>query len=251
MSTQQITTISIGLIFLLGGVALVLNALLRRRDGPNPWNLIDAAAALMGVILFSAGGMALYTGITDQSEGLFVPVMAFSTLGALGSLALVFLRAEPEALGLTRFDWRWFGLGLLLVLPFMMISAGWISLIESLSGPQDEQSIVETIRDPGSQSEMMAGLFYAVVVAPIAEEILFRGFLLGAIERAGGAALAVVASGVLFGLFHISDPITLVPLTLMGVCLGWLYIRSRSLWSCWAMHVGNNAVSLGFVVLAE
>ena len=60
-----------------------------------------------------------------------------------------------------------------------------------------------------------------------------------------------LASGVLFGLFHISDPITLVPLTLMGVCLGWLYIRSRSLWSCWAMHVGNNAVSLGFVVLAE
>ena len=79
---------------------------------------------------------------------------------------------------------------------------------------------------------------------------MFRGFLLGALQRALGVVGAVFLSGVVFGFFHIADPITLVPLSVMGCCMGWLRVRSDSIWPSWMMHIGNNGLALWMVTLA-
>lgn len=91
----------------------------------------------------------------------------------------------------------------------------------------------------------------AVVIAPLAEELLFRGALLEAAvrhTRLGWAGVALSAAA--FGLVHLSQPHTILPLTTMGVVLGYVRLRSGSLWPCIVAHALFNARTMTFALLA-
>lgn len=74
-----------------------------------------------------------------------------------------------------------------------------------------------------------AGVFaFLVVVAPLTEELLFRGLFLSRILERHSPRAAVVGSAVCFGVFHIL-PWQAVTAALMGLFLGWLLLRSGSI----------------------
>lgn len=82
-----------------------------------------------------------------------------------------------------------------------------------------------------------------VVLAPICEEIFFRGFMQRAMEAYGGTCSYVIA-GVLFGAMHILNGMNnWSPATLLGLALGYLALRTGSLWPSVAMHMGTNLMS--------
>jgi membrane protease YdiL (CAAX protease family) len=86
-------------------------------------------------------------------------------------------------------------------------------------------------------------LFAAVVVgAPIAEEVVFRGYVLPALAGRIGIARAVIGQALLFSLIHL-DPIGFVPRFVLGLVFGWLVILSGSLWSSIFAHALNNGLS--------
>jgi membrane protease YdiL (CAAX protease family) len=99
-----------------------------------------------------------------------------------------------------------------------------------------------------------AGVFVCVI-APIAEEFFFRGFLFGALRRwrvtiAGhdiGTWVAAVITGILFGLAHTGSASSqyLVPLGFLGFVLCLVRWRTRSLYPCIALHSINNGLALG------
>jgi membrane protease YdiL (CAAX protease family) len=99
-----------------------------------------------------------------------------------------------------------------------------------------------------------AGVFVCVV-APMAEELFFRGFIFGALRRipitlAGrdlGSWVAAIITGILFGLVHAgsASPQYLVPLGLLGFMLCLVRWRTGSLYPCMALHSANNALALG------
>ncbi|MBU0616183.1 MAG: CPBP family intramembrane metalloprotease, partial [Planctomycetes bacterium] len=90
----------------------------------------------------------------------------------------------------------------------------------------------------------------AIVVAPIAEELFFRGLLLQTIWRyLGHAWLAIVLSGAAFGFIHHEQPQDVLPLVTMGVILGYVRVRYRSLPACVLMHALFNARTMAFVLL--
>jgi hypothetical protein len=99
-----------------------------------------------------------------------------------------------------------------------------------------------------------AGVFVCVI-APVAEEFFFRGFLFGALRRwrvtvAGrdiGTWLAAVITGILFGLAHTGSASSryLVPLGFLGFVLCLVRWRTRSLYPCIALHCTNNSLALG------
>jgi membrane protease YdiL (CAAX protease family) len=97
----------------------------------------------------------------------------------------------------------------------------------------------------------LTGVF-TILVAPLAEETFFRGFLFPALIgrlRWWGAALV---SGIAFGAVHITSVDTLgliIPVGFIGVCLALLYHRTGSLWITIATHLTINTVS--FAVLAS
>ncbi len=97
-----------------------------------------------------------------------------------------------------------------------------------------------------SRGDMMQRLYIiicAVIVAPLAEECCFRGFLYNTLRRWGGCAAATIASALLFGAIHASLA-QMVPLTLFGIVQCLAYEKARSLWLPIAVHMLFNTTSL-------
>ncbi|HOZ07099.1 MAG TPA: CPBP family intramembrane metalloprotease, partial [candidate division Zixibacteria bacterium] len=89
----------------------------------------------------------------------------------------------------------------------------------------------------------------SIALTPAAEEILYRGILLGALRRRRGAAVAVALSSLYFGLLHLHAPV--VPaLVVFGAVLAIVRIRSGSLLVCIAAHATFNAANLTLALLA-
>ena len=82
-----------------------------------------------------------------------------------------------------------------------------------------------------------------VVVAPVAEEVFFRGFVLGGLVAALGDLRAAVVSSALFAAMHVSVG-TFIPLFAAGMLLAWLYLRTRSIWPPIAAHSAQNALAM-------
>jgi ABC-2 type transport system permease protein/sodium transport system permease protein len=81
------------------------------------------------------------------------------------------------------------------------------------------------------------------------EELFFRGYLFGGLrDRCGGLA-TVLITGVAFGLFHVilaggAAPERVAPSLLLGLLLGWVRLRTGSLWPSVVLHVTHNSLLL-------
>jgi membrane protease YdiL (CAAX protease family) len=113
----------------------------------------------------------------------------------------------------------------------------------------------------GTASGLLLHLVAGAVIAPVAEELLFRGFALTAWRRSVGARSAIVRSSIVFVLAHVlfiggegfRDAASLAFVAgaarlPVALALGWLYVRTGSLWAPIGLHAAYNAV---LIVLAE
>lgn len=91
-------------------------------------------------------------------------------------------------------------------------------------------------------------LFVVLVFAPIAEEFVFRGVLLQRWAIRWNLPVGIVLSSLLFGLLHINNPLGL---TMFGVVMALLYIRTRSLWAPIIAHALNNIISVAPELLSS
>jgi len=92
-------------------------------------------------------------------------------------------------------------------------------------------------------------ILVAAALPALAEEILFRGVVLSAFRQKLPTALAVVAAGVMFGLFHLTPQTAFrfVPTAWLGIVIGWAVVLSGSLPLGIALHFLNNAVVLAVI----
>lgn len=81
-----------------------------------------------------------------------------------------------------------------------------------------------------------------VIAAPIFEELIFRGYILNSIKAKMGVIPAIVLSAAIFGIIHFI-PQQVVNGFLMGLILGYIYVRTGSLWVVMLMHAINNGVA--------
>ncbi len=93
-----------------------------------------------------------------------------------------------------------------------------------------------------SMEEFWLELAGIAVLVPLMEEFAFRGVLLSGLRRYG-TGFAVVASGLLFGMAHMS-PVSVVFASLAGLVMGFLYAKTNNLWLTVAVHALNNALSV-------
>ena len=86
-------------------------------------------------------------------------------------------------------------------------------------------------------------MLLTIVLAPIAEEFLCRGILLDAARARGGTVYGLFFSSLFFGVIHFY-PAAVVNAFIMGLVLGFIYIRSDSLYIVVILHAFNNALAL-------
>ncbi|MGH7145759.1 MAG: lysostaphin resistance A-like protein [Planctomycetota bacterium] len=90
----------------------------------------------------------------------------------------------------------------------------------------------------------------AVILAPIMEELFFRGFLYGALRRWMGAPAAVVLSAAIFASLHPTP--NHLPIFFLGMYLAYNYEKSGNLGSSMAVHLMHNLIQtilMGLVML--
>jgi len=130
--------------------------------------------------------------------------------------------------------------GWLMVTPVVMLT-GWL-LVRLVGDPGGSNPLLELVL--GSHDPIALGLLAltAVVLAPLFEETIFRGALLPVLAARLGPLAGVLLSGLLFAMAHISVG-ELAPLTVLGVGLGLVRLRSGRLWPSVLMHGLWNAVT--------
>ncbi len=114
-------------------------------------------------------------------------------------------------------------------------------LIELTQSPA-LQEIVEAAKKATGE-ELVYMIIASVVIAPICEEILFRGFIYNCLKRACGMWPAILASSLLFGAIHTSL-LQILPLSIFAILLCLAYERAQSIWLPIAIHAIFNGISV-------
>ncbi|MGA1819898.1 MAG: lysostaphin resistance A-like protein [Thermoplasmatota archaeon] len=96
--------------------------------------------------------------------------------------------------------------------------------------------------------EMTAIVIAVVVLAPLAEELFFRGYLFGLLEDKLGGVPAITITAVLFAAVHF-DPYTFLPILVLGGVMGWARNRTGSIVPSLVLHSMNNLIALIVVSL--
>ena len=179
------------------------------------------------------------------------PAVPFATIGLAlaGALALLALAVRLsrisfyEYLGLAAPQWRHVLLG---VVGFIAISLVF-ALAETVAGQsKTSKEVIDLYHTARSSHQISALAFLAVLVAPLLEELLFRGFLLpGWTASRLGPTGAIGLSSALWALGHMQyDVFGMAHVFCLGVLLGWLRLHSGSIFTPMILHTLQNAGTL-------
>jgi len=124
-------------------------------------------------------------------------------------------------------------------LSFLLLDRGLDPIFEGMF-PQSEQDYQEMIQS--LIKSPMTSLIQVCILAPIIEEILMRGVVLGGLKNSYGTVTALLISAALFACLHFNMVQTLSAFV-CGIVLGLLYIKTNSVFCCMIAHGGYNLIS--------
>ena len=208
---------------------------------------------------FFAGGLGLAVGIGETGL-LILTTVAMSGVQLLAVWLILRRRASTyESMGLTVVpgDGRFLGLGLLLQILLAVLA---FPILESLdSTEQTTQAVVEQVSQATGGGTRIAVIVLVGFLAPLAEEVVFRGVLLQVLQRKMRPAIANVTTAAVFSVVHaigllpgsdLAGLVTLGLLFVVGLVLGALTIRHGRLGPAIFTHAGYNLTTLLLVYAA-
>ena len=117
------------------------------------------------------------------------------------------------------------------------------SILLKINPTTDVQEVMRIFENATAVTQRIPIILLAVAIAPVAEELAFRGYLYGVIKRFFGAVPALLLSGILFALIHLNLP-SFFPLLVLGWVFALAYELSGSLLVPMTMHALFNALNL-------
>lgn len=217
------------------------------------WGLWDVAIGLVGAqILGLVVGLSLLA--TSAPIGVLIIVGSTAPWLMLVGWPLYITSRKGNGpridlhLSLTWSDVRWgvvAGLvGLFCAAIIAVVTTLVVGDFTSLAGEAAEELV--------SSSSFTSLLIFAIIVmvgAPIAEEIAFRGFLFGALQKKGvGAAWTIIISAVVFAMFHF-EPTRFFVLLAPGIAFGYVRWKTGSTGAAMVAHGVNNAPGAVFLLI--
>lgn len=139
---------------------------------------------------------------------------------------------------------------------YSLLLCGWIvgdfssRWLEDLFGELDLQEPVKMLRDSGSAPHLVLSIVMACIVAPLVEELLFRGYFYGTLRHLTHPVFAAAIVGALFAVVHGNLP-ALLPLWVFSILLCLAYEFTRCLWVPVGMHVFFNAANIVLMMMPQ
>lgn len=218
----------------------------------EPWSHWNPQDALLGfgyilVGLFAIGGIVL--GLISKEPD--------ATLAALAVQGALFI-AVPFGIARARSarPWRLIGFTAFRRSDLRLVGLAFLAqivvaaIVSVLIGVPEQQTVVDDAVSDSTTLALVATVFAVVVIAPFAEESLFRGLFFGAVRNRAPFWVAAGSSGLLFGAAHLTTGnfVAAGLLAFFGVLLAWLYERTGSLGPPIALHALNNAIAISTVI---
>ena len=180
--------------------------------------------------------------------------------GMMVGFVIMILCWRANVIDLFGLRWRHWYLAPLIggLVGFVMLSfsavlsmAGYNEWMADLAGVEDpSQDVVKMIKENDDPVTLVLMAVLACVGAPIAEEVVFRGYIYGVAKKFSNIAFAVVFSGLLFATVHMNMA-GMLPLFVLGVALALVYEATGSLWTPIAAHFAFNAANIGLMMLSK
>jgi membrane protease YdiL (CAAX protease family) len=260
--------LSLGLIAACGNQAFERRARGEAYAGPSPFLVFGTVVAITFFVAFVVGLLLVAT-IGDETDvsapvgelvsGLLTAAIFIGTvrLTVVGTGALSWAEMQVR-----RFDRRAvddLAFGAALAAPVIVVTVLLAAVLAVLIPVTPTSPLPPT----GTIGGLLLQLLVGAVIAPVSEEILFRGFSLTAWERSIGSQRAIVRASLLFALAHVinasGDSLGEVAgLIVVGMAtrlpvafvLGWVFVRRRSIWASIGLHSAFNAILLVLAHLA-
>jgi len=194
-------------------------------------------------------GQAFYGSVSGQID----PNILYDYSFAAGStviyaiivavtLVIANFLGDPIAIvGLRGFAWRWIGIAVGLILLVLILGQA----LEPVLHAGEKQGLEPDVWRPGRATAFALNALVASTVVPFAEELFFRGLGVRALLPFGGGA-AVGVTALVFGLGH-GIVVALPVLVVFGLALGWVRLRSGSVWPGMLAHGFYNGSALLYV----
>ena len=233
----------------------------------KPWRVEAVIQLIAGVFVclcvgvLTAGGLQKAGVAAFKSPDSFANVLlaTLSFQGAAWLLIFYFLKQHEvgwrDAFGLRNANLKkslLFAVGtLVLILPLVLCLEQFSVLaLEKIGWVPEDQRAVELIVN--AKSAWLRGYLavFAMVLAPVSEEFMFRGVLFPFVKQLGYPKLAWFGVSFLFALIHVNVP-TLLPLFVLALVLTWLYQKTDCLLAPIAAHSLFNTANLAILYFQQ
>lgn len=228
----------------------------RRVLARRPVAAVDLLAilTLIGLLSILAGALIFARLPDGQDPNADLAVLLGAGTVHLPALVVVWLVARGRGgwrclfgvrsgSGLRR-QWRRGGVAFLAMMPVAVAALVLNAAVFHLAGwTMESQEVAELLLTGTSLPMRVCKWGVAILVAPLAEEVVFRGIALPLFLRVAPAPVGIVATSLVFAGIHGNAGVA-VPLFAVGVCFATGYLGSGTLVVPVAMHMGFNAMNL-------
>ncbi|MDK2820736.1 MAG: protease family protein [Clostridia bacterium] len=221
--------------------------------GKIPWRLGESFLVLLGLIIAGYG-----SGILISLYGTSLPLsyryllVSIAQAVAVFGLLHYFLRIKRglgfEVLGFSFNDLErvvnWgVGGGLFLFTSVILIGG----IIQSFLPDPAPQPFTDLIVKAKHPKDLIIPFLIGVVIAPLTEEVYFRGFLFPALKKRFGLLVGITGSSIFFSLLHF-DLLRFIPLAIGGIGLAYLYNKTGNILTSIIAHATWNSIMLLLLV---
>ncbi len=216
---------------------------------PRPWSLPDFFLVFLGGLL--GAGLAIAIGaLLGGGESALVLGLAAQYAGHLVVLWLLARKREDLGFSILGSDVLYLGIGLLLQIALAVLFLP----LTTLFFPEGEsaQEVSNAIADLEGTPALVAAVLTAVVIAPVTEELTFRGVLLKSLGNMGRRG-AMILSSLAFAAFHMlglpadhfleAAAVVVPTIFLVGLVLAWVTQRTGRLGPAIFIHSGFNLLA--------
>ena len=217
-------------------------------EDSKPFNMVDIVMVLCLVYLFAGFGTA--TAPDEIKAPVFMDVV-FQGIFSFVLVSFIVIRYAARK-NLKYLAFTPITLKRVLLYPLAALGIAYLVLIftspigmmvEELTRANPQQEVVQQIKEHGKSEIGPALIFLAVIIAPISEEIIFRGYLFPAISFFTSKWFGGITTAVFFGAIH-NNFSSFFPLAIFGGILAYLYYRTQSILPCIMAHFFFNALNI-------
>lgn len=230
-----------------------------------PWGLLDCVGVLLLAVVATVALVLLVGAVVPPEPPTWLEGLLLSLpLAVLGLVTLVWVRIRFGTIRPLRGpgsasarDWLVAaGWGVAVFVAVNIVFALLVQLIATVAGfelPEPQEELRRTAIDPAMAPWF---LLSAVIVAPLAEELYFRGMLFQALRRRSGPWLAISVSAMVFAAAHVlqegaapAGVLAFVMILPAGFFLGWVFERHKNLAVPIVVHLVFNLATTLLLIL--